>query len=139
MTQNNIPKTMRAAVIEQFGGVEQIKIKEVPVPKPGADEVLIRIEAAGVGVWDVLERQGGFAQMFNIPAKFPYIIGTDCAGTIAATGENVTEFRRGRACLRVDSAEPEGRLLRRIWSRERRECRPRAAKAERGRAGGDAE
>ena len=38
MTQNNIPKTMRAAVIEQFGGVEQIKIKEVPVPKPGADE-----------------------------------------------------------------------------------------------------
>src|SRR4029077_8463895 len=117
MTQNNIPKTMRAAVIEQFGGIEQIKIKEVPVPKPGADEVLIRIEAAGVGVWDVLERQGGFAQMFNIPAKFPYIIGTDCAGTIAATGENVTEFG-GRACLRVDSAEPEGRLLRRIWSRE---------------------
>jgi NADPH:quinone reductase-like Zn-dependent oxidoreductase len=108
MTQNSIPKTMRAAVIEQFGGVEQIKIKEVPVPKSGADEVLIRIEAAGVGVWDVLERQGGFAQMFNIPAKFPYIIGTDCAGTIAATGENVTEFREGERVYASILLNPKG-------------------------------
>ena len=108
MTQNNIPKTMRAAVIEQFGGVEQIKIKEVPVPKSGADEVLIRIEAAGVDVWDVLERQGGFAQMFNIPAKFPYIIGTDCAGTIAATGENVTEFKEGERVYASILLNPKG-------------------------------
>ena len=99
---------MRAAVIEQFGGVEQIKIKEVPVPESGADEVPIRIEAAGVGVWDVLERQGGFAQMFNIPAKFPYIIGTDCAGTIAATGENVTEFREGERVYASILLNPKG-------------------------------
>ena len=71
------------------------------MPQSGAERIVpIRIEAAGVGVWDVLERQGGFAQMFNIPAKFPYIIGTDCAGTIAATGENVTQSERASVFTR---------------------------------------
>ncbi len=59
-------------------------------------------------MWDVLERQGGFAQMFNIPAKFPYIIGTDCAGTIADTGENVTEFREGERVYASILLNPRG-------------------------------
>ena len=55
-----LQKTMRAAAIDRFGGLETIKMKEIPVPQIGPDEVLIRVESAGVGVWDPFEREGGF-------------------------------------------------------------------------------
>jgi NADPH:quinone reductase-like Zn-dependent oxidoreductase len=47
-----ISDTMRAAAIDRFGGVETLTPQTLPVPKVGPDEVLIRIEAAGMGSWD---------------------------------------------------------------------------------------
>ena len=52
---------MRAAALDRFGGVENIHVKQLPVPEPGPDEVLLRVESAGVGVWDPYEREGEFA------------------------------------------------------------------------------
>jgi NADPH:quinone reductase-like Zn-dependent oxidoreductase len=46
-----------------------------------------------VGVWDVFEREGGFAQMFGTEPKFPYVLGSDGAGTIAAVGEQIDRFK----------------------------------------------
>src|ERR1700731_1855673 len=54
-----------------------------------------RVEAAGVGIWDVFEREGGFAQMFGIEPKFPYVLGSDGAGTVAPAGEQVSRFKEG--------------------------------------------
>ena len=51
--------TMQAAAIDGFGGIETITLRTLPVPEVGPDEVLIRVESAGV--WDVFEREGGFA------------------------------------------------------------------------------
>ena len=59
-------KTMKAVAIHRFGGVETLETQELPVPATGADEVLVQVEAAGVGVWDPFEREGGFAKEFNI-------------------------------------------------------------------------
>ena len=50
--------TMRAAALDRFGGIETIQMKTLPVPEPGPDEVLLRVESAGVGVWDPYEREG---------------------------------------------------------------------------------
>ncbi len=43
---------MKAVAIDRFGGVETLETQELPIPATGADEVLIHVEAAGVGVWD---------------------------------------------------------------------------------------
>lgn len=90
-----VQKSMQAAAIDRFGGVEEIKLQTLPIPEIESDEVLIRVEAAGVAVWDAFEREGGFAAIFGRQAKFPYVLGSDGAGTIAAVGEQVSRFKKG--------------------------------------------
>ena len=102
------PKTMQAAAIDRFGGIETITLQTLPVPEVGPDEVLIRVESAGVGVWDPFEREGGFAEMFGIEPKFPYVLGTDGAGTVAAVGEQVSRFKEGDRVYAVTLANPKG-------------------------------
>jgi NADPH:quinone reductase len=85
---------MKAIALDRFGGLETIKLQTLPVPEVGPDEVLIHVECAGVGKWDPFEREGGFAREFGIEAKFPYVLGSDGAGTIAAVGDRVKE-RKG--------------------------------------------
>jgi len=93
MTQT-IPDTMQAAAIDWFGGIETITLQTLPVPKVGPDEVLIRVEVAGVGSWDREEREGQYAEYLGEPA-FPYVLGWDGAGTIATVGERVSRFKEG--------------------------------------------
>jgi NADPH:quinone reductase-like Zn-dependent oxidoreductase len=49
-------KTMRAAALSRFGGIETLEVQTLPIPEIGAHEVLIQVEAAGVGAWDAEER-----------------------------------------------------------------------------------
>lgn len=60
------PKTMKTTTLTRFGGLETINLQTLPVPEVSSDEVLIRVENAGVAVWDVLEREGSFHKMFGI-------------------------------------------------------------------------
>jgi len=93
MTQT-IRDTMQAAALDRFGGIETITLQTLPVPKVGPDEVLIRVEVAGVGAWDREEREGQDVEELGEPA-FPYVLGWDGAGTIAAVGERVSRFKAG--------------------------------------------
>src|SRR5262249_43016484 len=86
-------QTMRALALDKFGGPEALKIQNVPIPQIDAQEVLIRVEAAGVGAWDPFEREGRFVEITGIKPTFPYVIGTDGAGTIAAVGKDVNTFK----------------------------------------------
>ena len=99
---------MRAAALDRFGGVENIHLKELPVPEPGPDEVLLRIESAGVGVWDPYEREGEFAKMFGTKPTFPYVLGSDGAGTVAAVGAQVQRFREGDHAYALALTNPKG-------------------------------
>jgi NADPH:quinone reductase-like Zn-dependent oxidoreductase len=45
-------KTMKTVAIDRFGGLNEMKIRELPVPELDANEILVRVEAVGVGVWD---------------------------------------------------------------------------------------
>jgi NADPH:quinone reductase len=56
---------MRAAAPDRLGGIETIQIRNLPVPQSDPDEVLIRVEAAGVAVWNPFERDGGFAELLG--------------------------------------------------------------------------
>ena len=110
-------KTMKAVAIDRFGGIETLKTRELPIPDVGADEVGIRVEAAGVGVWDPFEREGGFAKEFNVKPRFPLVLGSDGAGTVDAVGDNVRHFKR-RPRLRNRFFESEGRILFAVCRRE---------------------
>src|SRR6185295_18472918 len=100
--------TMRAAALDRFGGVENIHVKQLPVPEPGPDEVLLRIESAGVGVWDPYEREGEFAKMFGTKPNFPYVLGSDGAGTVAAVGAQVRRFKEGDHAYAQALVNPKG-------------------------------
>ena len=101
-------QTMRAVALDQFGGPEALKIQDIPVPQIEADEVLIRVEAAGVGAWDPYEREGRFVEIIGIEPKFPYVLGTDGAGTIAAIGKDVSRFKEGDRVYAAALANPKG-------------------------------
>jgi NADPH:quinone reductase len=87
-----IPQTMKAATIDRFGGPDVLHLEALPVPTPGPREVLIRLDAAGIGQWDPDVRDGS---LVSGQAHFPFVIGNDGAGTIAALGDDVTRFAIG--------------------------------------------
>ena len=95
MARKKQPKTMQAAAIDHFGGADTIHVETLEIPKPQPDEVLIHVESAGVAEWDPFEREGGFAKMFGMTPQFPYVLGSDGAGTVAAIGKQVKGFKKG--------------------------------------------
>jgi NADPH2:quinone reductase len=85
----------KAVAIDQFGGIEQTKVVTLPMPEVGPDEILIRVQSAGVGVWDPYELQGYFAEIMKQEPTFPYVLGSDGAGTVEEVGKNVSNFKKG--------------------------------------------
>jgi NADPH:quinone reductase len=85
---SRVPETMKVVEIAAPGGPEQLRIATRPVPQPAADEVLVRVAAAGVNRPDVMQRQGRYPP----PPGASDIPGMEIAGTIVALGANVTRF-----------------------------------------------
>ena len=94
----NIPETMKAAAVDRFGDPDELKMQSLPVPNVGDGGILIRLESVGAGIWDPMEAKGYFAEMSkkmgNEPS-FPYVVGFDGAGTVAAVGGGVDRFKAG--------------------------------------------
>ncbi len=84
---------MRAAVIERYGGNEVVDIRDVPVPMPGQNDVLVRVRAASVNPVDWKVRSG-MAKIIT-GCTFPKILGSECAGEIVGLGSGVTFFKTG--------------------------------------------
>jgi len=80
---------MRAIRPRQTGGPDLLAIQELPTPEPAADQVLVRVDAAGVNYIDVYHLSG----LYPLPSPLP--IGLEGAGTIEKLGEGVTGMRVG--------------------------------------------
>jgi NADPH:quinone reductase len=100
--------TMRAVAIDRFDGVDALNVKTLPVPEVGPQEVLIRVECSGVGVWDPFEMSGGFHEEMGQEASFPYVPGSDCAGTVVAVGDGVERFSKGDRVYAFTLLNPKG-------------------------------
>src|SRR6476646_2309249 len=66
------------------------------------------MKSAGVGVWDPYEREGEFAKMFGTKPSFPYVLGSDGAGTVAAVGDQVHRFKEGDHAYALALTNPKG-------------------------------
>lgn len=93
MTQSpeKIPATMRAICIDSPGGPECLKIGSIDTPAPGAGQVLLRVEAAGVNRPDIVQRQG----FYPPPPGAPDTLGLEVAGTVVAKGDRVSDIAIG--------------------------------------------
>ena len=92
---------MRAVRVPRFGGLEVVEVQDVPVPSPGANEVLVRVGAAGVAPWDVIIREGKSA----VSGTAPLTLGSDLAGVVEGVGDAVKDFRVGDAVYGVTTPE----------------------------------
>ncbi len=82
---------MKAAVIYEHGGLEQVKIDDVPEPVFTEDEVLVKVHSAGLNHLDIWVRQGRGNPMLTKP----YILGSDAAGVVRAVGGKVKNVKVG--------------------------------------------
>lgn len=86
---------MKVVRIHEYGGAEKLVFETAPIPKPAADEILIRVHAAGVNPIDWKIRQGYLKD--TMPRMLPFIPGWDVAGTVVHTGMLITRFNEGDA------------------------------------------
>ncbi len=87
--------TTRAILIERHGPPESLVEREVPLREPGAGEVHLRVEAAGVNFADLLMRTGLYG---TVPPR-PYSPGFEVAGVVARVGVGVTGWREGERAV----------------------------------------
>jgi 2-desacetyl-2-hydroxyethyl bacteriochlorophyllide A dehydrogenase len=90
---SNNRKKMKAIIMEEFGGPEELKMSLLDAPEPAPNEVQIQIEYAAVNPVDWKIRKGLLKQ--RMPYAFPIIPGWDASGTISAVGKNVTQYKMG--------------------------------------------
>lgn len=79
---------MKALVLEEFGG--PLRVRDLPVPEPGPDEVLVRVRACAPDQFDLTIRDGKFPS-----ARVPIVLGHEIAGIVERTGPGVTGVAPG--------------------------------------------
>lgn len=127
--------TMMAIVTTGTGGYDKLEYKQVPIPSPGPDEVLIKVLAAGVNNTEINTRLGWYSSSvtagtndtteqadaradggWNAVTPFPFIQGTDCAGQIVAVGTGGDANRIGnRVLVRSCMQKPGSDTQETVW------------------------
>lgn len=101
----NQSQHMHAIAITAFGGPDRLTLVDLPVPPCGPDQVLITVQAAGVGMWDVKMRQG----LFTLEGQaFPLVLGWESAGIIQEVGAEVTGRGLGVGTRVICATEQSG-------------------------------
>jgi NADPH:quinone reductase-like Zn-dependent oxidoreductase len=90
-TEADTGTSMMAWRVHEFGTPDVMRFDRIARPEPGPGEVLVKVEAVGVGPWDAWIRAGKSA----LPQPLPLTLGSDLSGDIAAVGSGVSHVRVG--------------------------------------------
>ena len=92
-----LPATMRAAVYDRYGPPEVLRLESVPVPEPGAGQVLVQVVTSSVNDWDyhLLTGRPFVNRAAGLRAPQSRVLGADLAGRVVATGSGVSRFSVG--------------------------------------------
>lgn len=88
---------MKAIVLTEYGDVDRLQLREIPEPKPGPNEIGVRVTAASINPIDWKLRSG--ANRSRMPLELPAILGRDVAGTVIARGPGAPPFAVGARVL----------------------------------------
>ena len=91
---------MKAARVHRFGSPHMITIDDLPRPEPTAGEVLVHVNAAGVGHWDALIREGTVQLQ-----PLPLVLGSELSGIVERVGS------AAQSCLATVSPEVGGKVV----------------------------
>src|SRR5690349_2844215 len=88
---------MRAVVYDRYGPPEVLRVEDVPIPSPGARQVLVRVVATSVNLsdWESLRGTPAYARIGGLRTPARRVLGSDIAGVVEAAGPGVTGFRPG--------------------------------------------
>ena len=86
---------MKAVVFERCGGPEVLELREVPDPRPRADEVLVQVKACGINHLDLWVRAG----LRGLELEMPHILGSDVVGVALEVGAAVRHVKAGERVL----------------------------------------
>ncbi len=84
---------MKAFIVDRYGGAEHMRAGDMPDPQLRDDDVLVRVQSAGVNLLDSKLRSGEFKRI--LPYRLPFIPGHDVAGTVVRVGSRVRRFKIG--------------------------------------------
>jgi NADPH2:quinone reductase len=87
--------TMKAAVVEKYGGPEVLKIKDIPIPRAGSQQILVRVRAIGLNFADIIARWG----VYPGTPKPPFVPGLEFSGEVVGTGDGVARFTGGERVM----------------------------------------
>lgn len=86
---------MKEVIIKEAGSADVLALHDAPIPTPKADEILVKIAAAGINRPDIIQRMG----LYPLPPDATPIPGLEISGTVIALGQDVEEFKIGdRIC-----------------------------------------
>lgn len=95
---------MKAVRIHRFGPPDVISLDDVSKPQPGRGEVVVRVNAAGIGAWDALIRSGKSI----LPQPLPLILGSDLSGVVDSLGSGVANLKIGDEVFGVTNEQFTG-------------------------------
>jgi len=115
---------MQAIQISRTGGSDVLELVELPIPKPGPGEVLVKAEAIGVNYFDTMIRTGRYRWM----PKLPFVLGNEMSGRVVEVGPDVRNLQIGDPVFipATRSATAAGSMRNMLRCRKRRpgHCRP---------------
>jgi NADPH:quinone reductase-like Zn-dependent oxidoreductase len=85
---------MKAIILKEFGGIENLVKEDIPVPEINDHELLVQVKAFGINPVDIKTRKGK-GQAENLKIRLPMILGWDIAGTVIETGKSVSVYKKG--------------------------------------------
>ena len=91
---------MKAIRVHELGAADKLTLEEVEKPTPNADEVLVKVAAAGINYADTMMRAGNYLTKPDLP----FTLGYEAAGIIEVLGENVTNLNIGQRVLATTSS-----------------------------------
>lgn len=87
----HFPKEIKCVILQGYGNTKQLRSINIPLPKPGDNEVLINVKSCGINFLDLQTQQG----ILNDLPKIPFVPGFECSGKIVHLGKNVNGFDIG--------------------------------------------
>ena len=90
---------MKALMQDDYGGLDAMRMGDLPDPVPGPADVLVEVHAAGINPIDWKVRAGALRARLEL--TFPDVLGRDLSGVIVAVGANVTDLKTGDALFGV--------------------------------------
>src|ERR1700752_2792948 len=98
---------MRQIVTTGTGGIEVLEVREKPDPRPGPDEVVVRVRASGLNFADILSRQGLYP---DSPPK-PCVMGYEISGVVESIGAGVNSSFVGRSVVALTRFRGQAELV----------------------------